>query len=718
MEHPRVVYGGGLQSAMSPSFNDSRLEGGGRGNSAGVHQCGENAVYIMERFRPLPQLTGDNYAYWKARTRTHLKAQGDQVWRAVLTGWTPPTKPGENDGDPPVIKPETERTQAEITTAGYNDKALDTIYSLMHENQFSLVTGIDCAKTAWEILETTYEGTSSVKQSKLQLVKTEFEELRLNEDEDIASFHGRLQELANRATILGKPFSQQKLVKKVLRSMPSRFRMKVTAIQEHDGWEDKSVAQLMGNLRTYEMEILTDHTKKQKMVAFVAEEQDDTAPNDDSVAFLTKQFSNFLKQVSQKNTQNNKHKKGTSTNVPKTGTKSGVSNSKNTDSRPARPKEKSNNKGIRCYECEGFGHVQAECPTYLRRKKSMTVTTWSDDELESENVESDAEEMFGNFVAFAAKSTICSEPVDASDTEGGDYNSAEDLDIPDISYEVEFNKLYPKWEALLKTYRVVSSEVRVLQNAVNVFKGQVADRDALIKDYTDREEKLQQEIKRLTLELNTYIKRIQMMDTTSTLDEILDSGRQSSARFSYVDTSDLSVITSTKNKGPKNIAISRDEKWYFDSGCSRHMTGNAKFLSDINTSNGEVTFGDGVKGQVTGVGTLNVAGLPKLKKVLLVNGLHANLISISQLCDQNWNVSFTKDNCSVMDNEKQCVMEGSCGKRFRKKQKGIIMELFSLFFFVKQKLSGISYWILFIWFLLLALVDIIGYYWISDYLFG
>ncbi|XP_019155252.1 PREDICTED: uncharacterized protein LOC109152132 [Ipomoea nil] len=699
----------------------------------------------MERFRPLPQLTGDNYAYWKARTRTHLKAQGDQVWRAVLTGWTPPTKPGENDGDPPVIKPETERTQAEITTAGYNDKALDTIYSLMHENQFSLVTGIDCAKTAWEILETTYEGTSSVKQSKLQLVKTEFEELRMNEDEDIASFHGRLQELANRATILGKPFSQQKLVKKVLRSLPPRFRMKVTAIQEHDGWEDKSVAQLMGNLRTYEMEILTDHTKKQKTVAFVAEEQDDIASNDDSVAFLTKQFSNFLKPVSQKNTQNNKHKKGTSTNVPKTGTKSGVSNSKNTTSRPARPKEKSNNKGIRCYECEGFSHVQAECPTYLRRKKSMTATTWSDDEPESENAESDAEEMFGNFVAFAAKSTICSEPVDASDTEGGDYNSAEDLDIPDISYEVEFNKLYPKWEALLKTYRVVSSEVRVLQNAVNVFKGQVADRDALIKDYTNREEKLQQEIKRLTLELNTYIKRIQMMDTTSTLDEILDSGRQSSARFGigftgetskdkttfvkashseiapesskakdyresvpisgsakqprgYVDTSDLSAIISTKTKWWKNTVIGRDDKWYFDSGCSRHMTGNAKYLCNIHASNGEVTFGDGVKGQVTGVGTLNVAGLPKLKKVLLVNGLHANLISISQLCDQNWNVSFTKDNCSVMDNEKQCVMEGSCGKRFRKKQKGTIMELFSLF----HRQAKV----------------ICGYYWILDYLFG
>ncbi|XP_019167626.1 PREDICTED: uncharacterized protein LOC109163328 [Ipomoea nil] len=152
-----------------------------------------------------------------------------------------------------------------------------------------------------------------------------------------------------------------------------------------------------------------------------------------------------LQLVSQKNMQNNKHKKGTSLNMSKTGAKNVVSNSKPATSRPARSKEKLN-KGIRCYECEGFGHVRAECPTYLRRKKSMTATTWSDDEPESETADSDAEEMFGNFVAFTARSTTCSEPGDASDTEDGDYNSAEDLEIPDLSYEVEFNKLYPKWE--------------------------------------------------------------------------------------------------------------------------------------------------------------------------------------------------------------------------------------------------------------------------------
>lgn len=45
-------------------------------------------------------------------------------------------------------------------------------------------------------------------------------------------------------------------------------------------------------------------------------------------------------------------------------------------------KGKGKGKGIRCCECEGFKPIQVECPTYLRRKKSMTNITWSDDEQE------------------------------------------------------------------------------------------------------------------------------------------------------------------------------------------------------------------------------------------------------------------------------------------------------------------------------------------------
>ena len=60
------------------------------------------------------------------------------------------------------------------------------------------------------------------------------------------------------------------------------------------------------------------------------------------------------------------------------------------------------------------------------------------------------------------------------------------------------------------------------------------------------------------------------------------------------------------------------------------MTGNQGILDDYKTaSEGQVIFGDRVKERVLGKGTLNIKGFSRLKGVLHVDGLKANLINIS-----------------------------------------------------------------------------------------
>ena len=109
-----------------------------------------------------------------------------------------------------------------------------------------------------------------------------------------------------------------------------------------------------------------------------------------------------------------------------------------------------------------------------------------------------------------------------------------------------------------------------------------------------------------------------------------------------------------------SLKASSADSWYFDSDCSKHMTRESKFLKNIQTCTEEhVTFGDGVKGRVLGKRVLDVEGVPRLKNVLLVERLKANLISISQLCDQDLHVKFSKNKCLVFDKSENCVMEGS-----------------------------------------------------------
>lgn len=72
--------------------------------------------------------------------------------------------------------------------------------------------------------------------------------------------------------------------------------------------------------------------------------------------------------------------------------------------------------------------------------------------------------------------------------------------------------------------------------------------------------------------------------------------------------------------------------WYFDRGCSKHMA--SSLLVDYKVvSEGVDSIGDGVKGRVLGKGNLNVKSLPRLRNMIHVEGLKANLISTSHICD-------------------------------------------------------------------------------------
>jgi hypothetical protein len=121
--------------------------------------------------------------------------------------------------------------------------------------------------------------------------------------------------------------------------------------------------------------------------------------------------------------------------------------------------------------------------------------------------------------------------------------------------------------------------------------------------------------------------------------------------------------TKTAHIAHTSFRASSREDWYFNSGCSRHMIGVKNYLEDIQSySTSFVTFGDGAKGEILGIGKLAGTDLPKLDDVLLVKGLTANLISISQLCDQGLKVNLTKLKCLVKNEQNEVIMKGTRSK--------------------------------------------------------
>ena len=99
--------------------------------------------------------------------------------------------------------------------------------------------------------------------------------------------------------------------------------------------------------------------------------------------------------------------------------------------------------------------------------------------------------------------------------------------------------------------------------------------------------------------------------------------------------------------------------WYLDSGCSRHMIGDRSLFKVFESKKGgNVTFGDGRKSQIKGKGIISLPRLLDIANVLYVEGLKENLLSISQISDQDFMVLFSKGKCLVMDESGKKLISG------------------------------------------------------------
>ena len=103
-----------------------------------------------------------------------------------------------------------------LAVANANSKALNTIFCGVSPNEFHTISHVTIAKEAWQILETMYEGMKKWKETKLQMLTTRFEELKMSEDESFNSFYGKLNEVVVGKFNLGEKAGDSKIVRKIL----------------------------------------------------------------------------------------------------------------------------------------------------------------------------------------------------------------------------------------------------------------------------------------------------------------------------------------------------------------------------------------------------------------------------------------------------------------------------------------------------------------------
>ena len=168
--------------------------------------------------------------------RAFLQSLDEKVWQAVEIGWTKPKEALAN------------WDEAKIKATNFNSRALNALFNAITNEDFKKISSTETAKEAWTILQTTYEGTKAVKDSKLQRLTTSFEEIKIEEDESFDEFYAKLKDIVNSTFNLRETILEPKIVRKVLRSLPERFHAKITAIEESKDIDKIPLTELVGNL--------------------------------------------------------------------------------------------------------------------------------------------------------------------------------------------------------------------------------------------------------------------------------------------------------------------------------------------------------------------------------------------------------------------------------------------------------------------------------------
>ena len=314
--------------------------------------------------------------------RAFLCAIDEMVWYSIENGYDRPT----------TAKSEWDKVALALANA--NSKAINTIFCGVSIDEFHKISYVKNAKEAWTILETTYEGTKNVKDIKLQMLTTRFEELKMSDDELFDSFYGKLNKIVIAKLNLGEKIDDAKVVRKILRSLSGSFRAKVTSIEESKDLDEIKIQKLIRSFQTYELSMPSHKSSESLALKTINVRMDDSFEEENvkkEVGFFANNFQKFLKMK----------------NSGKPFGKGKFSSSKG-DKKEFKKKDREDSQssqGIVCYECNDHGHLKKECPNYLRGKGKVFATTLSDSESSNFDVEGECDSE-GNYMAFMAITSV------------------------------------------------------------------------------------------------------------------------------------------------------------------------------------------------------------------------------------------------------------------------------------------------------------------------
>ncbi|XP_070008166.1 uncharacterized protein [Nicotiana sylvestris] len=134
-------------------------------------------------YRP-PRFNGLYYRWLKTRTHDFIMADDSELWDIICDSpHVPMKKLGQAGQTVPKDKKEYSDPNKKAVEKNYRAKKI--FVCCIGPDEYNRISACDYSKEIWEALQIAHEGTTQVKQSKIDMLTTKYELFRMKNDESI-----------------------------------------------------------------------------------------------------------------------------------------------------------------------------------------------------------------------------------------------------------------------------------------------------------------------------------------------------------------------------------------------------------------------------------------------------------------------------------------------------------------------------------------------------
>ena len=166
----------------------------------------------------------DTFSQWKTKMYMHIMGLDEELWDVLEDGV----------GDLVLDEEETaidrnKHIASQKKMYKKHHKIRGILVAALPHKEFLNMCDKSTTKAMFAFLCLNYEGNKKVKETKATMVVHQYELFRMKEDEDIETMYSWFQTLVSGLQILKKSYVVSDHVNKILRSLPAKWRPKVTA---------------------------------------------------------------------------------------------------------------------------------------------------------------------------------------------------------------------------------------------------------------------------------------------------------------------------------------------------------------------------------------------------------------------------------------------------------------------------------------------------------